>query len=240
MIRPRQLAFDLHFRAALGAEDFLVSATNSAAVEAVEEWPSWPQRTLALVGPAGSGKSHLVEVWRAGSGAARIAAVDLSDEAVAAATEPGAVAVEDIDKGIADERVLFHLFNLAREGRISLLLTSQALPGEMSIALPDLRSRLRAVALARIEKPDESLLRALLVKLLADRQQTVSPRIIEYVMRRMERSAEAAREFVRLLDQRALAKRSDLTLGVAREVMDEMNGPEPGAELQTGPEDEGR
>jgi chromosomal replication initiation ATPase DnaA len=223
--RPRQLAFDLDFRAALGREDFLVGPSNAAAVEAVEAWEVWPQCTLGLVGPAGCGKSHLVEVWRGASRGGRLAGSDLAEGMVETAEAAGAIAIEDIDRGIGNERVLFHLFNLAREGKLALLVTSQALPGEMEIALPDLRSRLRAMPLARIEPPDQGLLRALLVKLLADRQQSVSPRVIEYVMRRMERSADAAQQFVRMIDRTALAKRSDLTLGVAREVLDILGRP---------------
>ncbi len=227
--RPRQLAFDLDFRAALGREDFLVGPSNAAAVEIVEAAEGWPQRTLGLVGPAGCGKSHLVEVWRAASGGAslveRLDACDLAEGAVEVAEAAGAIAIEDIDRGIGDERVLFHLFNLAREARIALLVTSRILPGEMEIVLPDLRSRLRAMALARIDAPDQGLLRALLVKLLADRQQSVSPRVIEYVMRRMERTADAAQQFVRMIDRQALAKRSDLSLGVAREVLDTLGRP---------------
>lgn len=217
---PRQLAFDLHFRAALGREDFLVSPVNAAAVDTVDRWQQWPQRAHAIAGPAGSGKSHLVEVWRSLSGAVRFPALALQESAVAVATAAGAVAVEDVDRGIADERALFHLFNLAREGRLSLLITTRALPGELDIALPDLRSRLRAVALTLIDPPDEALLRALLVKLMADRQLAIAPKVVEYVVRRMERSADAARQFVRALDQHALAARRDVTIHLAREVLD--------------------
>lgn len=225
--RPQQLAFDLDFRAALGREDFLVSPVNAAAVATIDDWERWPQRAHAIVGPAGSGKSHLVEVWRSVSQAMRVAGGALTENVVPAATDAGAIAVEDIDRGIGEERILFHLFNLAREGRLALLITSRAMPGEIEIALPDLRSRLRAVALTRIEPPDEGLLRALLVKLLADRQLEVAPRVIEYVIPRMERSADAARRFVRDLDRQALAARRLVTIHLAREVLDAMTtGPE--------------
>jgi chromosomal replication initiation ATPase DnaA len=218
--RPQQLAFDLHFRAALGREDFLVSPVNAIAVAAIDAWHGWTQQAHAIAGPAGSGKSHLVEVWRSTSRAVRLSAATLDETAIGAATEVGAVAVEDIDRGIGDERVLFHLFNLAREGRLWLLVTTRALPGEIEIALPDLRSRLRAVELSRIDTPDEGLLRALLVKLMADRQLEISPKVIEYVVRRMERSADAARRFVADLDRQALAARRDVTVPLAREVLD--------------------
>lgn len=218
--RPRQLAFDLDFRAALGREDFLVSPVNAAAVATIDDWERWPQRAHAIAGPAGSGKSHLVEVWRSVSRALRVAATALAESDVQAATDAGAVAVEDIDRGVGDERILFHLFNVAREGRLALLITTRALPGEIEITLPDLRSRLRAMALTRIEPPDEGLLRALLVKLMADRQLEVGPKVIEYVIPRMERSADAARRFVRELDRQALAARRLVTVHLAREVLD--------------------
>jgi chromosomal replication initiation ATPase DnaA len=218
--RPQQLAFDLVFRAALGREDFLVGPANAAAVDAIDAWRQWPQQAMAITGPAGAGKSHLVEVWRAASGALRSTGSELAEAALHEASAAGAMAVEDIDRGIADQRVLFHLFNLAREGRLSLLVTSRALPGELAVALPDLRSRLRAMALARIEPPDPALLRALLVKLLADRQQSVDPGVIEYVMQRMERSADAARRFVAALDRQALATRRTLSKRLAGEVLD--------------------
>jgi chromosomal replication initiation ATPase DnaA len=214
------LAFDLDFRAALGREDFLVSPVNEAAVATIDDWERWPQQAHAISGPAGSGKSHLVEVWRSLSQAMRVDGAGLAESDVQAATEAGAIAVEDVDRGIGDERILFHLFNVAREGRLALLITTRALPGEIEITLPDLRSRLRAMALTRIEPPDEGLLRALLVKLMADRQLEVGPRVIEYVIPRMERSAEAARHFVRELDRQALAARRLVTVPLAREVLD--------------------
>ncbi len=218
--QPRQLAFDLDFRAALGREDFLVSPVNAAAVGTIDDWERWPQRAHAIAGPAGSGKSHLVEVWRSVSRAMRVAGTELVESDVQAATEAGAIAVEDIDRGVGDERILFHLFNVAREGRLALLITARALPGDIEITLPDLRSRLRAMALTKIEPPNEGLLRALLVKLMADRQLEVGPRVIEYVVPRMERSADAARRFVRELDRQALAARRLVTVPLAREVLD--------------------
>jgi len=218
--RPRQLAFDLEYREALGREDFLVSPVNAAAVATIDDWEHWPQRAHGIAGPSGSGKSHLVEVWRSQSRAMRVAGPALAESDVQAATDAGAIAVEDIDRGIGDERILFHLFNVAREGRLALLVTTRALPGEIEITLPDLRSRLRAVALTKIDPPDEGLLRSLLVKLMADRQLEVGPRVIEYVIPRMERSADAAVRFVRELDRQALAARRLVTVPLAREVLD--------------------
>ena len=221
---PRQLVLDLAHRVAMGRDDFLVSRSNSAAVDVIDSWPGWPQQSLAILGQAGSGKTHLVEVWRAKAGGARIAAADLCEASVAEAIAAGALAVEDVDRGIADERILFHLLNLARELRMSLLLTSRATPGDISIALPDLRSRMRALGFVRIEPPDSALLSALLVKLFDDRQLKVAPKIIEHLARRMERSAESAARVVDAVDQLALQLRTKVSRKIADGALARLGG----------------
>jgi chromosomal replication initiation ATPase DnaA len=168
---PGQLILDLPHRPALGAEDFLISRSNQAAADIVDRWPDWPHHSLVVVAPPGSGKTHLANVWRLKSGAARLEAGALGEADVAHAK--GALVVEDLHAGVADERALFHLLNLVREHTLSMLLTSRAAPGELTVALPDLRSRLRALPLVTIAPPDEALLKAVLVKQFADRQLSV-------------------------------------------------------------------
>ena len=218
----RQLSLDLGQRPAMGREDFLISGSNAAAVDMVDGWPDWPHRALAILGPAGSGKSHLVEVWRGRAGGAVVSAAELCESMVGAAEAAGALAVEDVDRGIADERILFHLFNLARETRLSLLLTMRVAPGDIEIALPDLRSRLRATAFVSIESPDEALLKGLLIKLFADRQLRVTPKLVDFIARHLERSAEGAARVVSEIDKLALETRRNVGLRVAREALDRL------------------
>ena len=149
----------------------------------------------------------------------RAAGADAHEELIEPAVAAGALAVEDIDRGIADQRVLFHLLNLARETRLSLLLTSRAAAGELDVALPDLRSRLRALAMVRIEAPDEALLQAMLIKLIADRQLVVAPRVVAHLARHMDRSQQAAVDVVATLDRIALQRRKAITLATAREAI---------------------
>lgn len=201
----RQLVLDFGHGPALGAEDFLVDASNEAAVALVARWPDWPAPAALVVGPARSGKSHLTEVWRHSSGAAVVAAAALAESAVASLAAAGALAIEDLDAGIACERTLFHLFNLARERRASLLLTSAVAPGDLAIALPDLRSRLRAAVTVEIGAPGDDILRAVLVKHFADRQLVVEPTVISYLVTNMERTMAAAATVVETVDRLALA-----------------------------------
>ena len=105
---PRQLVFELPHRSALAAEDFLVSRSNSAAVELVDAWPNWPHWAAVVQGPEGSGKSHLANVWRLKSDAALIAAAVFDDAALPVLQRHKALLVEDLHEGVRDQRSLFH------------------------------------------------------------------------------------------------------------------------------------
>lgn len=217
--RPRQLALDLAHRPALGAEDFLVSRSNGAAVDLVDRWPDWPAPAALVVGPPRSGKSHLANVWRLKSGAGSVAAREAGNPAIARLAGDKALVLEDLDRGPLDERALFHLLNTAREHRASLLVTS-ALPADvLDVALPDLRSRLRALPVARIEPPDDELIGAVLVKLFADRQLAVEPHVLAYVARHADRSMEALVGLVAEIDREALASRRRVTRALVAVVL---------------------
>jgi len=222
---PRQLVLDLAHRQALGEEDFLVSRSNAAAVELIDAWPHWPHPAAIVVGPEGSGKSHLANVWRLRSAAHLVPAAQLSDAIVAALAERSAVVVEDLDRGLADERALFHLLNRARESAVCVLLTSREAPGDMTFRSPDLRSRLRALPVVELQSPDEALLKAVLVKLFCDRQLNVEPAVIEYLSLRMERSMEAASRVVAAVDRLALAMHRKVTRPLAAEALATLGEP---------------
>lgn len=214
----RQLAFDLPNAEAMTRADFFVSPSNALALQTVEGWEGWPGRKLVLVGPEGSGKSHLVRIWAALAGAEVIAAGALAT-ADLAALAGRAVAVEDADRLQGAEAQLFHLHNLVTSGG-HLLLTARTPPRDWGLTLPDLASRMQAAQVARIEAPDDALLSAVLVKLFADRQVAVAANLIPYLVSRMPRSVGAARALVAALDARALAQGRPITRVLAGEVLD--------------------
>ena len=215
----QQLVLDLGHRIAFGAEDFLVGASNAAAVALVDGWPDWAAPAVLVVGPLRAGKSHLAHVWKARSGARIVSAKDLGEADVRDLETAGALIVEDLDRGIGCERTLFHLLNLARERRASLLLTSSLPPGDLAIALPDLRSRLRAAVTVEIAAPDDGLLQAVLVKHFADRQLLVDPQVVAFIVLNMDRTMAAAARIVEATDRLALASRRKVTRALAAEAM---------------------
>jgi chromosomal replication initiation ATPase DnaA len=218
----RQLAFDLPARAALTRADFFVSPSNALALRVVEGWRDWPGRKLVLVGPAGSGKTHLAHVW-AEEADGVILPVEALARADMAALAGRRIAVEDAHRltGPEAEAHLFHLHNLVT-GEGALLLTAETPPRDWGLALPDLVSRLQAAPVARLEAPDDALLSAVMVKLFADRQVAVPANLIPYLVSRMPRSVAAARALVAALDAEALAGGRPITRSLAAGVLDRL------------------
>lgn len=213
----RQLAFDLPGRAAMTRADFFVAPANALALQTVEGWQDWPGRKLVLVGPEGAGKTHLAQIWAAMTDGLVLAADTLAGVDIGALAGR-CVVVEDADRPGLDEAALFHLHNLVTTGG-ALLLTARTPPRDWGLALPDLVSRMQAAPVARLDGPDDALLSAVLVKLFADRQVTVPPSLIPYLVTRMPRSIGAARALVAALDAEALAQRRSITPKLAAMVL---------------------
>lgn len=218
-VEPRQLAFALPHAESLTRDNFLEGPANAAGLVLVDSWPEWPNRIMLLVGPEGSGKSHLAAIWAEQAGARSTSAHALTPPSVPAALATGALVVEDLNPSEVDERALFHLMNLAREDQAFVLITARVPPSTFQIELRDLRSRLRAVPTVSLLPPDDALFRALIVKFCADRQMAVDESVVSYLATRIERSYAAARRAVELLDSEALRLGRPVTRALAAELL---------------------
>ena len=213
-----QLSFDLPVRTARGREDFMVAPCNVEAVEWVDRWPDWPTHALAIHGPPSCGKTHIAHVWRARSGGASLKSSQIDRDHLPPGLSVGLV-VEHDGKS-CDEVGLLHIYNAVAQAGGSLLLTGEEPPARWPVSLPDLRSRLRTVTAVGIGQPDDALLAAVLAKLFHDRQLTVPPEVIRFLMSRLERSLDAAQRSVARLDAVALEKGRGITVRLAADVLD--------------------
>ena len=219
---PRQLALALPHAESFAREDFLSGPSNAAALALIERWPDWPHHIVALIGPDGSGKSHLAAIWAQASGARVLAARLLAQGDLPGALATGALVLEDLAFAGLDERALFHLLNLAREESAYVLITSRSPLTSFPVAIRDLASRLRAVPSVTLAAPDDVLLRSLIVKLGADRQLTLDDALVNFLVNRIERSFAGARAAVARLDEESMRQHRPATRTLAAELFREL------------------
>lgn len=230
---PRQLALPFTYHPKFVSSDFISAPSNAVA----RTWlgihhttylkPDWPERRLALWGEAGTGKTHLLQIW-----AEREQALYLPGSALVQVSstywteklrkqEVRAFVIDDADLEV-NPQALLHLLNFAMERSLSVVLSGRSPPSRWAIQLPDLDSRLRAITTVKIEQPEEELLRILFLRLLAERQLVVSPFITEWLLLRLPRTALAIRETVQRLDQATLATGYGITRTLAMQVLEDL------------------
>ena len=223
MTAPEQIPMSFDHRPALSGEDFLVSPSNERAVQWIDSWPNWPGPLLVIVGPTGSGKTHLANVFINTTGAKNISADDIATNGADNICDGAkALVVENAEKFIErglDEQ-LFHLYNTAREYDIRILMTAKIPPARWKIDLKDLSSRLNTAPIAEINPPDDILIAALLLKQFADRQIDVGQDIISYLLSRMDRSFSAVRDVVEKTDSLSLSEKRKITIPLVRRVLE--------------------
>lgn len=217
MAAKEQLVLELGHVEAQSEDDFMVCEGNELAFEHVMAFPDWPAPLTLLVGPPKSGKSHLARIWVARAQA--LVAEPEGVEALAAAGGRQPVLIEDADRAGYDEVGLFHLLNQSMRDDRPLLLTAQTPVAEWPYRTNDVKSRARLAAHFSLTAPDDILLSQMFVKLFADRQLSVDPKVISYLVGRMERSSEEVVALVELLDRLSLSRGRAITRTIAAEAL---------------------
>ena len=221
-----QLPFDFDHRPSLDGNDYLVTASNKEAVLWLDKWPSWYSCCCIIYGPSGCGKSHLGNVFMSMSNAVSAKLDHHSSEEFDNFLDINRnIVVDDIDgklKTLADEENFLHIYNnLSLIGGNILLLASKA-PVQWELKLADLRSRIQASPAIEIRMPDDELIYAVLIKLFSDRQIRIDLRVLEYIVKRIDRSFSSAQRFVERADHAALTQKKKISLSIARQVLNDM------------------
>lgn len=214
----RQIPLDLAITPDNSAAAFVHGAANAEAVTALADTSSWANNILAIVGPQGSGKSHLGHIWAADHNAIML---NGRDGFVPRKDYRGRALWVD-NASNADEYTLFTLINLTITGELTaLLLCDQNMPSAWDVQLPDLHSRLRNVQIAKLREPDEELLRAIITKLFLDKGLKVSDSLIDYLLVHADRSVDSLRALIHALDKKAAAEKVNVTRAFAAKILPE-------------------
>jgi chromosomal replication initiation ATPase DnaA len=222
---PRQFRLPLTAPPCWDRESFASSPTNLEALEGLDAWPAWPDGRMALVGPAGTGKSHLARDWAARTGAVTIEAASTGNKPLDLAALRGRpLLVEDADRrsegDLVDDETLFHLINMAGVDGGSLLLTGRLAPVAWEAAVPDLRSRLNALTVARVMEPDDIVLEAVLRRAFEAAGIRPTGDLYPYLMARLPRSAAEVLAAVAALDEASIEQGREVNKALALSVLD--------------------
>jgi DnaA regulatory inactivator Hda len=219
MIAPRQLPLHLPLKPNYAEIDFIESPCNREALQWIRRWPDWPVKMIAIYGMPGCGKTHLAHIWQEKSTARLLTAEDIAKiTPFEAVRDFQAFVVDDADT-LEAEDWLFHFYNLMKEKDAYCLFCCRQAPTQWTVTLPDLQSRLTTILSVPLPPPDEDALRAVLFKLFTEKGMTLSLDIADYILRRIERSFEAARTLVNAIDHYTLSTHRPLTLAVVRDVL---------------------
>ncbi len=213
-----QLPLPFQHQPRFDASDFIEASSNQAALTWLTT--DWPERRLAVFGSKGCGKSHLLHTWAQRTGAVLLSGHALTD--LDCVPQGGALALDNADV-VRDETLLFHFLNTAADRRLPVLLSGRTAPSRWPVHLPDLSSRLRAITAVEVGQPDDDLLEALLIKLMADRQLVISQAVQKWLLLRLPRSPAVLRETVARLDQESLVSGLAITRRLAARVLDEFS-----------------
>lgn len=214
----------------MGKEDFMIAVCNFEAFKLVDSWPDWPFFAICIYGPQGCGKTHLATIFAHTVSTLThwpykipcIKAKDVCFESLEYFNLCQCLIVEDLDEQI-DNEALFHLYNHYRNEGGYILFTSQQAPARMHFSLPDLQSRMNIVPSVEINEPDDEMLSALFIKLFTDRQITVAPEVINYMLHNTQRSFAYACKLVAEIDNISLAKKRAVTIAIVKEAINVLN-----------------
>jgi chromosomal replication initiation ATPase DnaA len=211
-----QLRLKLERPASFRRDRFIVSDSNRDAARVIDGWPDDRGGALALVGPEGSGKSHLAVAWATRTKAKILSAAELNAEKLDALSGP--VLLDKADDAPHAES-FFHLLNRTVRPGCALLLTGRSAPSLWPVQIQDLRSRLNALPVVELGEPDDAILYGVLVKLFEARSIRPPQDLLAYLVRRIERSVPAAQAVVAALDDAAAADHRPISRVLARELL---------------------
>lgn len=233
MSASAQLLLSLPVPPRFAEVDFREAPSNAAACDWLRRTSGWPGGRLALWGPAGCGKTHLLHIWARRSGSALLCGGAL--RGLPELPQATGIALDNAD-AVEDETALLHLLNAAGEAGLPVLLAARTPPARWPTRLPDLTSRLRAITAVDIGAPEDALLRALLARLLSERQLRVAESVQAWLLPRLPRTAAAIGAAVARLDAAAMTTHQTITIPFARHVLgDEISGTDEEQSQETAP-----
>jgi chromosomal replication initiation ATPase DnaA len=214
-----QLLLDFNYEQNFKDDDFYVGKSNYYTFEIINKWPKWEKNILNISGEKFSGKTHLVNIFLKKFNGIKIESNLLNNEDLKTIKLFQCIVLEDLTLEI-DENLIYTLFNIIDQDNKFLIVTSNKPIVEIDFKLQDLRSRTKNCLLAKIENPDDELMFAIILKNLSDRQITLDKKLIDYIIKRIDRSYSKIFEFIYKIDEISLKKKKSIDFKIINEALE--------------------
>ena len=214
-----QLLLDFKFEKNYLNYDYYLSSSNKVAYNQITSWPKWFKKTINLYGEKFSGKSHLASIFEKKTTCIKVFSKNFTDATILDFKTKQALIIEDFEEDIP-ENLLYTIFNIVEQENKYLLITSLEPLIKFNFKLPDLISRIRNCLIIGIKNPDDNLIFALLIKFLSDRQINIDKKLIEYIIKRIDRSYEKVFLFIHKIDKISLIKGKPINLKSIKEALE--------------------
>ena len=214
-----QLLLDFDYEQNFRDDDFYVGKSNFYPFELINNWPNWEKSFLNIIGDKFSGKTHLANIFLKKFNGIRIESNFLSDENLKEIKPYQNIILENLNLGV-NEKLIYSLFNIIDQDNKFLIITSLEPISEINFKLEDLKSRTKNCLLAKIEQPDDELMFALILKNLSDRQITLDKKLIDFIIKRVERSYDKIFEFIYKIDNISLKKKKSIDFKIINEALE--------------------
>ena len=214
-----QLLLDFDYDQNFKDDDFYVGKSNYYTFELINKWPKWEKNFLNISGEKLSGKTHLVNIFLKKFNGIKIESSLLNNDNLKIIKPFQNIVLEDLNLDV-DEKLIYTLFNIIDQDNKFLIITSTKPIVEINFKLEDLRSRTKNCLLAKIENPDDELMFALILKNLSDRQITLDKKLIDFIIKRIDRSYSKIFEFIYKIDEISLKKKKSIDFKIINEALE--------------------
>ena len=213
-----QLLLDFNQKQNFNYNDFYVSKSNYYAFKLIDTWPKWEKNIVNIYGESGCGKSHLAKIFEEKQNAKIITEQEINDEIFNNLKLYEKIVLEDFEN-LIDEKLFYSLFNFIDQSNKYLVINSSKPLIHLNFKINDLSSRIRNCLLAEIKNPDDDLVFALILKNFSDKQIKIDKKLIDYIVKRIERSYRKISEFIYKLDELSLKRKVPINLKTIKEII---------------------
>ncbi len=215
-----QLTFKFPFKTSYFEKDFYVSSNNFAVYKLIESWPNWPDKWVNIYGPTGSGKTHLSNILKKKMNSAYLESSTIKKDLISEIENYNCIIIDNYNKNI-EEKTLYSILNHSKQLDKFVVINSYKPISEIKVSLKDLHSRLKSFITFGIDLPTDELLRVILTKSFSDKQIEINSKILEYILKNIERSYEKVFKFVKDIDNESLSSGKSININLIKKVLNQ-------------------